>query len=252
MEDTPRIIHFIEIAIPSTVNFIRDLFELIPGRHLVINQDPWALKAWTIDEKIPVYKAMQVSPEVQDRFKPDIILNYTAGLIDMVSVDSTELPERHPGIVIGVNQPFGDNPTTAMINVKKYEQTTHYLNPSQCKVVDLGQEQGLDRAHLAFQRVPWDEETQEYQEVDLRRMAEAMACGIPVVTNRTPQTSQMVFNGVNGLLTPDETMIQDGLQQLIADPDTRNEFGNSAVEWVREVADIQYVVDKIQRHLKGN
>jgi len=67
-------------------------------------------------------------------------------------------------------------------------------------------------------------------------LAEAMACGVPVVGSRSGAIPEIVEDGVTGLLaTPrDEVSFADAIEKLARDPKLRNELGAKSLARVRE------------------
>ena len=67
-------------------------------------------------------------------------------------------------------------------------------------------------------------------------LAEAMACGAPVVGSDSGAIGEIVENGVTGSLTEplSPTRLADALQDLAADPARRREMGRRGLERVRE------------------
>lgn len=227
-----KVIHFIEIAHLTTIKFIMDLSRLLPGEHLIVNQDPLALKMWTIpDTDILVYKGLVLSEKIKKKIKPDLVLNYT----------TSSLCNYHTLLHISTTLPDTGRMSTCMVDVENISKATHFLDPAKCRVVDLSDERyNLEGAHVGFY-------VAKENEHEPRRIIEAMAAGIPVVVNRTPQTAQLVMNGINGLLVAPDENVDDAIENLVLDPYTRNELGLAAVHWVQETADIQYVVDTIRK-----
>jgi len=67
-------------------------------------------------------------------------------------------------------------------------------------------------------------------------LAEAMACGVPVVGSRSGAIPEIVEDGVTGLLaTPrDEVSFADAIEKLARDPNLRKEMGAKSLARVRE------------------
>src|SRR5262249_56987609 len=67
-------------------------------------------------------------------------------------------------------------------------------------------------------------------------LAEAMACGLPVVSTRLPGIEEIVRDRETGLLVPpqDPEALAVALASLLADPERRRELGRSARACVSE------------------
>jgi len=65
-------------------------------------------------------------------------------------------------------------------------------------------------------------------------LAEAMACGLPVVSTRLPGIEELVRDGETGLLVPpdDPRALADALARLLAEPALRRTLGTRARTWV--------------------
>ncbi|EIC80072.1 glycosyltransferase family 4 protein [Streptococcus oralis] len=70
---------------------------------------------------------------------------------------------------------------------------------------------------------------------------EAMACGKPVVGYRHGGVCEMVAEGINGLLaTPNQPAeLSKVIQELVEDPEKRNQFGQASVERQRELFSLE-------------
>jgi glycosyltransferase involved in cell wall biosynthesis len=67
--------------------------------------------------------------------------------------------------------------------------------------------------------------------------AEAMACGLPVITSRRNGGSEIISHGCDGLVLEDpadSTALADIIRNLIADPVLRNRLGAAAAETARD------------------
>ncbi len=75
-----------------------------------------------------------------------------------------------------------------------------------------------------------------YEEHAPMVVAEAMACGRPVVATRVGGLSDMIEPGVNGYLAPagDVEMVAEGLQKLLANPDHAANLGVNAALQARQ------------------
>ena len=68
--------------------------------------------------------------------------------------------------------------------------------------------------------------------------AEAMACGLPVITSRQNGGSEIITHSYDGLVLDDpadSTGLADMIRNLIADPVLRNRLGAAASETAREI-----------------
>jgi glycosyltransferase involved in cell wall biosynthesis len=67
--------------------------------------------------------------------------------------------------------------------------------------------------------------------------AEAMACGLPVITSRTNGGSEIITHGSNGLVLEDPSdshLLARMIGDLMSDPALRNHLGNAAAETARQ------------------
>jgi glycosyltransferase involved in cell wall biosynthesis len=87
--------------------------------------------------------------------------------------------------------------------------------------------------------------------------AEAMACGLPVITSRRNGGSEIITHGCDGLVLDDPTdskMLADMIRDLIDDASLRNRLGAAAAEtarrytWERNAAQMHDFFDKAARH----
>ena len=83
--------------------------------------------------------------------------------------------------------------------------------------------------------------------------AEAMACGLPVITSRTNGGSEIITHGCDGLVLEDpadSAALADMIRDLIADPGLRNRLGEAAVKtalrytWERNAAQMRALFEK--------
>jgi colanic acid/amylovoran biosynthesis glycosyltransferase len=72
-------------------------------------------------------------------------------------------------------------------------------------------------------------------------LMEAMAAGVPVVTTQIAGVGELVENGVSGYLVPpgNADLLAERIDQLLADPDRRNQFGAAGRAKVAAEFDIQ-------------
>ena len=77
-------------------------------------------------------------------------------------------------------------------------------------------------------------------------LAEAAACGRPVVTTDVPGCREIVRDGVNGFLVPvrDPVALAEALRKLIEDPALRAEMGRRGRERVETEFSVQRIVDE--------
>jgi hypothetical protein len=225
-----NIIHFVNVATSVNIGFVKDIQRNLPGNHVVVNQDPHSYKHWRIeDTDIEVWKELEVTKRIVDSNKTDIILNYT---------ETPQFCPRYiPRLDIGCGVPNGEDITYYSVDVDNFKQVKHTSDI--CKTIDLDRDDyDLINGKLAFY-------IKEDHHHDLRRMLECMAAGIPMVVNRTPDTSLLVFNGVNGILLRNPDDVDNVLMTLIKDPETRQELGEQSRFWVKENADIKKVLEFI-------
>jgi UDP-glucose:(heptosyl)LPS alpha-1,3-glucosyltransferase len=87
--------------------------------------------------------------------------------------------------------------------------------------------------------------------------AEAMACGIPVITSRTNGTSEIITHQCDGLILEDpagSAALADMIRVLVADPLLRGRLGEAAVKtagqftWQRNAAQMRELFEKAARH----
>ena len=80
-------------------------------------------------------------------------------------------------------------------------------------------------------------------------LAEAMACGVPVVGSRSGAIPEIVEDGVTGLLaTPrDEVSFADAIEKLARDPNLRKEMGAKSLARVREKFSLETDVENTLR-----
>lgn len=83
--------------------------------------------------------------------------------------------------------------------------------------------------------------------------AEAMACGLPVITSRKNGGSEIITHGCDGLVLEDPTdsrALANMIRKLISDPALRNSLGAAAAEtarrytWERNVAQMRELFEK--------
>jgi len=71
-------------------------------------------------------------------------------------------------------------------------------------------------------------------------VAEAMATGCPVVATAVGGITNMIINGYNGILTmPNSSSIQDGIESLIQNSETRQSIGIRAYETAKAAFSIE-------------
>ena len=83
---------------------------------------------------------------------------------------------------------------------------------------------------------------------------EAMACGKPVVGYRHGGVCEMVAEGTNGLLaTPNQPAeLSKVIQELVEDPEKRNQFGQASVERQRELFSLESYIKNFSELYKSN
>jgi UDP-glucose:(heptosyl)LPS alpha-1,3-glucosyltransferase len=67
--------------------------------------------------------------------------------------------------------------------------------------------------------------------------AEAMACGLPVITSRTNGGSEIITHGCDGLILEDPSdfnRLAEMIRALLTDPVLRNSLGTAAAETARQ------------------
>jgi glycosyltransferase involved in cell wall biosynthesis len=79
------------------------------------------------------------------------------------------------------------------------------------------------------------------------KVYEYMAAGLPVIASKIGQLTEIIENGVNGILAPpgDATALATALEQLWRSPLLRKHLGNSAQEKILQEHTWDKVVDKI-------
>jgi glycosyltransferase involved in cell wall biosynthesis len=89
-----------------------------------------------------------------------------------------------------------------------------------------------------------------YREGIPRVLLEAAAMGLPLVTTDSPGCSDVVVDGVNGLLTPprDPAALSGAIEKLLGQPDLRHCFGRVSRQRAVELFDIGVVVAKTRLH----
>ena len=77
-------------------------------------------------------------------------------------------------------------------------------------------------------------------------LAEAMACGVPIVGSRSGSLPEVVDEGRTGLLaTPlDAKSFADAIERLAGDAELRGRMGAGAVDRVRELFTVGKAVDE--------
>ena len=81
-------------------------------------------------------------------------------------------------------------------------------------------------------------------------LAEAMACGLPVVATRLPGIEEVVRDGVTGILVPpqDPAALACALVQILDHPERARAIGAKAREWVAEHPTLSYWLEKEQEN----
>jgi L-malate glycosyltransferase len=135
-------------------------------------------------------------------------------------------------------------------NIRIYYTTglrTHHLLPSDSRLVPIG-------------NVPHSEMPQRYQQMDLLIMptvregfgmavAEAMACGLPVVASDCSSIPELVDDGKGSFLCPvgDTDAFADRINQLAASEKLRQDMGDYNREKAMRVFSIDKMVDGYKR-----
>lgn len=84
-------------------------------------------------------------------------------------------------------------------------------------------------------------------------LAEAQACGVPVVAARVGGISEVVLDRVTGCLAPAATVdgLAAALEELVADDDRRHAFARRAIEHARhQFSQRRYAQDYLQTYLR--
>jgi glycosyltransferase involved in cell wall biosynthesis len=78
-------------------------------------------------------------------------------------------------------------------------------------------------------------------------LVEALACGVPVVTTPLPSVSELVEQGVQGILIPDGDpgVLADSIERLARDPGLRREMGRRGRERVERMFDIERTIESV-------
>ncbi|HQX76461.1 MAG TPA: glycosyltransferase family 4 protein, partial [Thermoflexales bacterium] len=82
-------------------------------------------------------------------------------------------------------------------------------------------------------------------------IAEANACGVPVIATRSGAPEEIVQDGITGLLVPPENpaALADAITQLRRQPDLRREMGRAArlaaekLDWERNVDQLEQILN---------
>lgn len=79
-------------------------------------------------------------------------------------------------------------------------------------------------------------------------LAEAMACGKPVIATKTPGPLEIIKNGVNGLLIEKDSVqeLAESTIKLFSDEEYRINMGNTARKWAEEKFSISGIVDQLE------
>ena len=79
-------------------------------------------------------------------------------------------------------------------------------------------------------------------------LAEAMACGKPVISTKTPGPLEIIKNGFNGLLIEKDSVqeLAEGAIKLLSDEDYRMSMGITAKKWAEEKFSIGGIVDQLE------
>jgi glycosyltransferase involved in cell wall biosynthesis len=73
---------------------------------------------------------------------------------------------------------------------------------------------------------------------------EAMACGLPVITNKVGAVSEIIDNGVNGFIANNHQEYKEHLTALIANIDLRSLIGNNARKTIEAKFDWNIIAQK--------
>jgi UDP-glucose:(heptosyl)LPS alpha-1,3-glucosyltransferase len=85
-------------------------------------------------------------------------------------------------------------------------------------------------------------------------LAEAMACGLPVITSRAAGVSEIIHHGVDGIILEnpaDTNTLSDWLKRFLIDPDSREQIGKAAAltaaqyTWDENAQQLQEVMEKL-------
>lgn len=81
-------------------------------------------------------------------------------------------------------------------------------------------------------------------------LAEAMACGKPVIATKTPGPLEIIKNGVNGLLIEKDSVqeLAVAIIKLFSDDEYRRGIGSKAKQWANEKFSIIGIVDQLESH----
>lgn len=91
-----------------------------------------------------------------------------------------------------------------------------------------------------------------WQEPLARIMQDAMASGLPLVATPTGGTSEIVVDGINGLLFPPEDAndLADCISRLAIDPGLCVRLGKSGVQTADEKFDLERMISAFEKHLE--